>query len=103
MSEFVAPDGVTPRDLRRAAAAPRSPPRSARRSSAQIPIEPAVSQGGDDGPPGRARPRPTARPARAFHALADRIVDELLPPIEMAGCTARLLDLLPGAAQPTGA
>ena len=28
-----------------------------------------------------------------FHALAARIVTELLPPIEMSGCTARILDL----------
>ena len=32
---------------------------------------------------------------RAFHELAARVIDELLPPIEMSGCTARLLDLIP--------
>ena len=53
---------------------------------ARIPLEPAVSHGGDDGPPGRAataRPTSAGRASRST-ALADRVVDELLPPIEMA-------------------
>ena len=66
----------------------------------RIPLEPAVSQGGDEGRP-VALTAPGEPAGRAFHALADRLVDDLLPPIEMSGCTARLLDLLPGA-QPTG-
>jgi ATP-binding protein involved in chromosome partitioning len=54
-----------------------------------IPLEPAVSAGGDDGEPvvlgqGRA--------AEAFRAVADRIVDEAIPPAMMAGCSARMLD-----------
>jgi ATP-binding protein involved in chromosome partitioning len=54
-----------------------------------IPLEPAVSAGGDDGQPvvmgaGRA--------ADAFRAVADRIVDEAIPPAMMAGCSARMLD-----------
>ncbi|MDH3302965.1 MAG: Mrp/NBP35 family ATP-binding protein [Acidimicrobiia bacterium] len=57
----------------------------------RIPIEPAVSAGGDDGEPvvlgdGTA--------AAAFHAIADRIVTEVAPPVEMEGCTARMLDLM---------
>ena len=32
-----------------------------------------------------------------FAALAGRIADELLPPIEMAGCSARMLDLVEAA------
>ena len=60
---------------------------------ARIPLEPAVSRGGDAGAPVALTDR--AGPAgAAFHALADRLVDDLLPPIEMAGCTARLLDLV---------
>ena len=35
-----------------------------------IPIEPAVSEGGDTGTPGRARRTPTRPPARALHAIA---------------------------------
>ena len=55
----------------------------------QVPLEPAVSTGGDDGEPvvlgeGAA--------ADAFRAIADRILTEAIPPVEMAGCTARMLD-----------
>jgi ATP-binding protein involved in chromosome partitioning len=58
----------------------------------RIPLEPAVSAGGDTGRP--AALADIESPAGvAFRALADRIVEELLPPIEMSGCTARILDL----------
>jgi hypothetical protein len=30
--------------------------------------------------------------AEAFRAIAERIVTEAVPPVEMAGCTARLLE-----------
>jgi ATP-binding protein involved in chromosome partitioning len=55
----------------------------------QIPLEPAVSIGGDDGEPvvlgeGAA--------ADAFRAVADRILTEAIPPAEMAGCSARMLE-----------
>ena len=59
---------------------------------AQIPLEPAVSVGSDTGHP-VALSAPDSPAGTAFHGLAARIVDELLPPIEMAGCTARILDL----------
>jgi ATP-binding protein involved in chromosome partitioning len=59
---------------------------------AQIPLEPAVSIGSDTGHP-VALSAPDSPAGKAFHSLAGRIVDELLPPIEMAGCTARILDL----------
>ena len=64
---------------------------------ARIPIEPDVSTGGDTGTPVALE---TARgpAATAFHALAARVVDELLPPIEMAGCTARMMELIEQAA-----
>lgn len=60
----------------------------------RVPIEPAVSSGGDDGEPvvlgdGVA--------AAAFHAIADRIVTDVAPPVEMEGCTARMLDLMDAA------
>jgi ATP-binding protein involved in chromosome partitioning len=61
---------------------------------ARIPLEPSVSTGGDEGRPA-ALTAPDSVAGRAFHALAARVVDELLPPIEMSGCTARLLDLIP--------
>ena len=54
-----------------------------------IPLEPAVAAGGDIGMPVALG---EGRAADAFRALADRIVQEAVPPIAMAGCTARMLD-----------
>jgi ATP-binding protein involved in chromosome partitioning len=56
---------------------------------AQIPIESSVAAGGDAGEPVVLGHGPAAE---AFVALADRIVDEAAPPVEMAGCSARMLD-----------
>ena len=55
----------------------------------QVPLETAVSEGGDEGEPvvlgeGAA--------ADAFRAIADRILTDAIPPVEMAGCSARMLD-----------
>jgi ATP-binding protein involved in chromosome partitioning len=57
---------------------------------AQIPLEPDVARGGDEGSPVAAA-SPDRGAGAAFTALAARIV-ELLPPVEMAGCTARILE-----------
>jgi ATP-binding protein involved in chromosome partitioning len=57
---------------------------------AQIPLEPDVARGGDVGHP-VAGASPDRGAGAAFTALAARIV-ELLPPVEMAGCTARILE-----------
>lgn len=58
----------------------------------RIPIEPAVSTGGDTGRPVvLADPRSPA--AGELRRLARHITDELLPPLEMAGCTARILEM----------
>jgi ATP-binding protein involved in chromosome partitioning len=54
-----------------------------------IPIEPGVAAGGDAGAPIALGEGPAAE---AFRAIAARIVDEAVPPIEMAGCSARMLD-----------
>jgi len=62
---------------------------------ARVPLEPAVSAGGDTGAP-VALGAPDSDAGVAFRALADRIVEELLAPIEMSGCTARLFDLVAG-------
>ena len=62
MSEFVAPDGSR-HAVFGAAAATRSAREIGVPLVARIPIEPAVSSGGDDGQPGRADARPTAPPA----------------------------------------
>jgi ATP-binding protein involved in chromosome partitioning len=92
MSEFVAPDGS-----RHAVFGEGGGAALAREIGAplvaRIPIEPAVSTGGDTGRP-VALDHPDSPAGRAFAALAARVVDDLLPPIEMAGCTARLLDLV---------
>ena len=55
----------------------------------QIPIEGSVAAGGDAGEPIVLGDGPAAE---AFRAIADRIVDEAVPPVEMAGCSARMLD-----------
>jgi ATP-binding protein involved in chromosome partitioning len=55
-----------------------------------IPLEPAVSSGGDEGSPVALGP---GRASLAFQAIAERIATDIAPPVEMAGCTARLLDL----------
>ncbi|HUR48510.1 MAG TPA: P-loop NTPase [Acidimicrobiales bacterium] len=60
-----------------------------------IPLDPAVAVGGDSGEP--AALRDSGHAAEAFAAIADSLVAEHMPPIEMAGCTARLLDLVANA------
>jgi ATP-binding protein involved in chromosome partitioning len=54
----------------------------------QVPLEPAVSAGGDTGEPIALGSGPAAE---AFRAIATLIVDEAVPPTEMAGCSARML------------
>lgn len=55
-----------------------------------VPLEPAVSLANDSGQP-LSVAAPNSAAGAAFGAIADRIVDDLLPPIDMAGCSARLL------------
>ena len=62
-----------------------------------IPLDPAVAAGGDRGEP------VALRESAAFDALAERVVSEAMPPIEMAGCTARLLDTVEAALGPAPA
>jgi ATP-binding protein involved in chromosome partitioning len=54
-----------------------------------IPLEPAVALGGDEGHPIALGDGPAAE---AFRLLASRIVEEAVPPVEMAGCSARVLE-----------
>jgi ATP-binding protein involved in chromosome partitioning len=56
----------------------------------RIPLEPAVGEGGDTGAP--VSLTGTGPAAEAFRDLAARIATELLPPLDMAGCTARILE-----------
>jgi ATP-binding protein involved in chromosome partitioning len=91
MSEFVAPDGSHHAIFgsgggKRLAALTGAPLVGA------IPIEAAVSSGGDIGEP-VVLANGESPAAHAFEAIAQRIVEELLPPVEMAGCTARIFEL----------
>ena len=96
MSEFVAPDGS-----RHAIFGTGGGKRLAALTGApligRIPIEAAVSSGGDDGRP-VVLAEPDGPAALEFRRIARLIVDELLPPVEMAGCTARILELATRAA-----
>jgi ATP-binding protein involved in chromosome partitioning len=91
MSEFVAPDGS-----RHAIFGEGGGRRLAKLTGAPlvglVPIESAVSEGGDHGRP-VVLDAPNTASAAAFVAIAERIVTELLPPVEMAGCTARIFEL----------
>ncbi len=63
---------------------------------ARVPLEPAVSEANDTGKPlSVAAPRSGA--GAAFTAAADRISGELLPPVDMSGCTARVLTAVESA------
>ena len=55
----------------------------------QVPLEPSVSRGGDTGSPVALGEGPAAE---AFRTIAGVIVREAVPPVEMAGCSARILD-----------
>jgi ATP-binding protein involved in chromosome partitioning len=64
---------------------------------ATIPLEPAVSAGGDRGEPPILGPIGLSnRAAEAFSRLV-RAILERCPPVQMAGCSARLLDALSAA------
>jgi len=56
---------------------------------AQIPLEADIVRGGDTGHPAALGDGPAAA---AFAALAEVVVTEAVPPVAMAGCTARMLD-----------
>ena len=66
-----------------------------------IPLEPAVGHGSDHGEPVVLGDGPAAE---AFRALAETIVTDAIPPVEMQGCTAHILDAVNAAldARPTG-
>lgn len=91
MSEFVAPDGS-----RHAIFGAGGGERLAELTGApllgRIPIEPAVSTGGDTGRP-VVLADPGSPAAAELRRIARHISDELLPPLEMAGCTARIFEM----------
>ena len=55
----------------------------------QVPIEPLVSAGGDAGEP---EVLGDSLAAQAFRDIAERLVTEAVPPAELAGCSARMLE-----------
>lgn len=59
-----------------------------------IPIEPAVADGGDHGRPVALAEGPAAE---AFRAIARSLIDEIIPPADMAGCSARLMGAVTAA------
>jgi len=63
----------------------------------QVPLEPAVSAGGDAGAPVALG---EGAAAEEFRAIVERIVTEAVPPVEMGGCSARLLDRVEAALGP---
>ena len=54
-----------------------------------IPIDADVAAGGDSGDPTVLGTGPAAE---ALQSIVDTIVDEAVPPLEMAGCSARILE-----------
>ena len=60
---------------------------------AKLPIAPAVSAGGDIGEPAALADRDSIVGA-AFADLAERVVREVAPPVDLEGCSARLLAAL---------
>src|SRR3954453_3950148 len=54
-----------------------------------VPIEQAVASGGDTGEPAVLGDGPAAE---ALRAIVREIVDVAVPPVDMAGCSARLLE-----------
>ena len=56
-----------------------------------IPIEPSVAHGGDVGQPAALGDGPAAV---AFKEIAKLIATEVAPPVELAGCTARMMDAI---------
>jgi ATP-binding protein involved in chromosome partitioning len=56
----------------------------------RIPLEPDVSLANDAGKP-LSVAAPNSAAGSVFASIANRIADDLLPPVDMAGCTARML------------
>lgn len=63
----------------------------------QVPLHPEVAAGGDSGTPVALGGGPAAD---ALRAIAARIVSETIPPVELASCSARLLEQVEAALGP---
>jgi len=95
MSEFVAPDGshhpIFGAGGGEALAAEVDAPFIGR-----VPIEADVSAGGDTGKPA-VLAHPDGAAAIEFRRIARRLVDDLLPPVDVSSCTARIFDMVEAA------
>jgi len=60
-----------------------------------IPIEPAVAEGGDEGRPVALDGQGPA--AAEFRRIARTLIDEVVPPADLAGCSARLMGAMDAA------
>ena len=60
----------------------------------RIPIEPAVAEGGDHGRPVALGEGPAAE---AFREIARTLIDEVVPPADLASCSARLFGAIEAA------
>ena len=67
----------------------------------EVPLEPAVAAAGDAGVP--VVLTGTSPAADAFRAIAERLATDIAPPVNMAGCSARLLDAVEAALGPASA
>ena len=88
MSEFVAPDGSRHALFGRGGGQALADDIGVPLLGA-VPIEPGVSEGGDTGEPAVLSDGPAAEVIRS---IARAIAEEHVPPVEMAGCSARMLD-----------
>src|SRR5262249_44430856 len=92
MSEFVAPDG-SHHAIFGSGGGSRLSKLTGAPLVGSVPIEPEGSEGGDTGNP-VVWGDPDAPAAIELSRIAQQIVAELLPPVEMAGCTARMMELI---------
>jgi ATP-binding protein involved in chromosome partitioning len=75
-----------------------------------IPLEPAVSAAGDTGEPvalagkraasGAGGDSGSQSASAAFAAIAERLATDIVPPVELSGCTARILDAVEASLGP---
>ncbi len=65
-----------------------------------VPLDASVAAGGDSGRP--VSLEPSAPVAQAFAEIARRMAEEVVPPVEMSGCTARLVERVEAAVQSPG-
>ncbi|HSB86600.1 MAG TPA: P-loop NTPase [Ilumatobacteraceae bacterium] len=67
----------------------------------RVPLEASVAAGGDAGRPVALEGDGLA--AAEFRAIARKIIDEVAPPVNMAGCSARMLSMVEAALDAAGA